>query len=269
MTITTNVAALNSADDLEATQTRLNKSLARLSSGSKILSAGDDAAGLAASMRLSATVQRTDAASSNVANALSFTQTQDGYMSGIATALTRMSDLSVLAQDQTKSDTDRQLYDKEFQQLAQYIQSTATKDFDGVSLFSGNNLSVTLDADNSESLTMTPINLSGTTAYTAATSATVSTTLGAISALKGIKTALQQLSEDRATIGAWEARLNYAADQLTVTKENLTAASSQITDVDVAKESTQYAKENVLMQAGTAMLAQANQLPQTVLKLIS
>ena len=205
---------------------------------------------------------------SNVANALSFTQTQDGYLQGIGNALTQMSQLSVEAQDQTKSDADREEYQQEFQQLAQYIQSTATKDFGGVSLFSGNNISVTLDADNSEALTMTPINMASAT-YATATSSDISTTLGAISAMAAINGAIQQLSEDRATLGSWETRLNYASNQLSVTKENLTAASSQITDVNVANESTTYATQNVLLQSGTAMLAQANQLPQTVLKLIS
>ncbi|MGA2867000.1 MAG: flagellin [Verrucomicrobiota bacterium] len=269
MTISTNVQALKNADNLEAVQVRLNKSLSRLSSGSKITSPADDCAGLAVSSRLDAQVQRTDAAQSNVTNALSFTQTQDGFLANIATALSRMSELSVQAQDQTKNDGDRQLYDKEFQQLSSYITSAASKDFDGVSLFSGNSLSVTLDADNATSLTMSGIDLTGLAAYSDATSANIQTTVAAVSALTAVKAAITQLSTDRATLGSYEARLNFTAEQLAVGKENLTAASSQIKDVDVADESTEYARETVLLQSTTAMLAQANQLPQTVLKLIA
>ena len=269
MTITTNLEALRSADNLDAAQKRLNQSLSRLSSGSKINSPCDDAAGLAVSTRLSAEVQRTNAASANVANALSFTQTQDGYLGTISTALSRMSELSVMAQDQTKTDSDRSLYNLEFQQLATYINSTATKDFDGVSLFGGNSLSIELDADNSTSLVMSGVNLTGATRYTNATTlSNISTTSAAQSALEAIKTAITQLSADRATVGSYETRLNYASNQLAVGKENLTSANSQIMDVNVADESTTYATQNILVQSSTAMLAQANQLPQTVLKLL-
>jgi len=269
MTITTNLQAMRSADGLDAAQTRLNQSLARLSSGKKITSPSDDAAGLAVSTRLTAEIERTTAASSNVANALSFTQTQDGYLSTISTALSRMSELSVMAQDQTKTNGDRSLYNLEFHQLATYINSTATKDFDGVSLFSGNSLSIELDADNSTSLAMNGVDLTGSTAYTNATTGSdISTTAGAQAALDAIKTAITQLSTDRAMVGSYETRLNYSAQQLQVGNENLTAANSQITDVNVADESTTYATQNILVQSSTAMLAQANQLPQTVLKLL-
>jgi flagellin len=267
MTLTTNIAALNSADDLKSTQIRLNKALAELSSGSKLTSPADDAAGLAVSSRLDAQLVRTNAAQSNVTNAISFIQTQDGYLSQIGKALNRMSELSVLAQDETKTDADRSLYNEEFQQLSQYISSTATKDFDGVSLFSSNTISVTLDADNNASLTMSGVDLSNAL-YTAATGSNISTTVAAASAIANVKSAIDQLSIDRGTVGAYEARLNYAADQLSIGKENLTSATSNIKDVDVADESTEYSKENILLQSGTAMLAQANQLPQTVLKLI-
>lgn len=268
MTITTNIEALYSADNLEATQTRLNESLSRLSSGKKIISASDDAAGLAVSSRLDAQVARIDAANSNVTNAVSFTQTQDGYLGQISTALSRMGELAVLAQDETKTDSDRQLYDKEFQQLATYITSTATKDFDGISLFSPNSVTVTLDSDNNSSLTMQGINITGSAVYTDATGSDIATTTAAAAAISFVKSAITQLSDDRATVGAYQARLNYVSDQLQVGKENLSSASSKIEDVDVANESTEFSRENILLQSGTAMLAQANQLPQTVLKLL-
>jgi flagellin len=268
MTINTNIAALNSANDLNATQTRLDHSLAELSSGSKIVSPADDPAGLAAATRINAESQSTTAAQSNVASALSFTQTQDGYLSGIATALSQMSQLAVEAQDQTESTSDLSLYDLEFQQLNSYIASTAAKEFDGVSLFSGNSIAVPLDADNAATLTMNGIDLTAG-AYADVTSSNIATTTAAASAMAAVDAAITQLASDRGTLGSYETRLNYASDQLSVGEQNLTAASSQIEDVDVADASTEYATESVLLQSTTAMLAQANQLPQTVLKLIS
>ena len=127
-------------------------------------------------------------------------------------------------------------------------------------------LAVTIDSEGG-TFNMNGIDLT-TSAYTDATSSNISTTTAAAAALANIKTAINSLSSDRATIGSYQTRLNYTAEQLTVAKQNLTAASSQIEDVDVADESTEYAKQNVLMQSGTAMLAQANQLPQSVLKLL-
>ena len=266
MVINTNVAASVSAGNLMQSQSALAKSLARLSSGSKIVNPADDAAGLAVSMRFDAQIKRTDAAKSNVSDAMSFTQTQDGYLSKISSALNRMSELSVLAQDVTKTDSDRSLYNNEFQQLSQYVTTAATKDFNGVSLFSTNSLNVTIDSDGS-TFSMSGVDL-GASAYTTATGSNISTTVAAATALTDLKAAITQLSTDRATIGAYQSRLNFTSDQLSVSSENLSAANSNIKDVDVAKESTEYARENILVQSGTSMLAQANQMPQSVLKLL-
>jgi flagellin len=207
-----------------------------------------------------------DAAKSNVANAVSFTQTQDGYLQKITKALDRMSELSLLAQDITKSDADRALYNQEFSQLSSYINNATTKDFNGVSLFSPTALNVTTDPEGN-TFAMTGINL-GTATYSTATASNISTIAAAVSALTNVKAAINQLSTDRASIGAYQSRLNFTADELTVSKENLAAASSRIQDVDVAEEATQYARFNILVQSGTAMLAQANALPQSVLKLL-
>lgn len=266
MVINTNTHAMAAATNLQSSEAMLSKSLARLSSGSKIVNPADDAAGLAVASRLDAQVQRINAAKSNVGNAISFTQTQDGYLKKIAKAFDRMSELAILAQDVTKSDTDRGLYDAEFQQLSQYVSSASTKDFNGVSLFSGNTLNVTIDSEG-DSFTMAGVDL-GTGVYTTATASAVSTTTAAAAALTDVKAAISQLAGDRATIGAYQARMNFTAEQLTVSKENLSAASSRIQDVDVADESTQYARYNILVQSGTAMLAQANSLPQSVLRLL-
>jgi len=268
MVINTNTQAQSAASQLQASQAMLSKSLARLSSGSKIVDPSDDAAGVAVCMRLDAQVKRIEAAKSNVGNAVSFTQTQDGYLKKVAKALDRMSELSLLAQDVTKSDADRSLYNSEFAQLQSYINSAADKDFNGVTLFSGNTLSVTTDSEGG-TFSMAGISL-GATAYANATTTVTSVTsmAAASSALVSVKAAISQLAVDRATIGAFQSRLNYTAEQLVVSKENLTAASSRIQDVDIAEETTQYARFSILVQSGTAMLAQANQLPQTVLRLL-
>ncbi|MEW6156926.1 MAG: flagellin [Verrucomicrobiota bacterium] len=266
MVINTNIQAQTAAHNLQSSQAMLGKSLARLSSGSKITNPSDDAAGLAVGLKLDAQVSRINAAKSNVANAISFTQTQDGYLKKVGKALDRMAELAVLSADITKTDADRTLYNNEFSQLAAFITNTAAKDFNGVSLFTTNALGVSIDGEGN-SFSMTGINL-GAASYTSATGSTVSTTSAAATALTNVKSAIAQLATDRATIGSFQSRMNSVAEQLTINKENLSAASSRIQDVDVAEESTQFAKQNILVQSGTAMLAQANQLPQSVLRLL-
>ncbi|MBL9137234.1 MAG: hypothetical protein JNK85_15280 [Verrucomicrobiales bacterium] len=268
MVINTNIQAQAAASTLAASSSMLARSLSRLSSGSKITSPADDAAGLAVASRLDAQVQRLAAAKSNVGNAVSFTQTQDGYLKKIAKALERMSELSILAQDVTKGDDDRALYQTEFAQLQSYIENTADKDFNGVSLFDGATLSVTIDSEGN-TFDMDGIDL-GATAYDVAIANTtgIATTTAAVAALESIKTAINTLAADRATIGAYQSRLNFTSEQLQINKENLMAASSVIQDVDVAEESTQYARYNILVQSGTAMLAQANAMPQSALRLL-
>lgn len=266
MVINTNIQALTASSNLQSSQAMLAKSLARLSSGSRITNPSDDAAGVAVASRLDSQIKRTDAAKTNVVNAISFTQTQDGYLKKVAKALDRMSELTLLAQDVTKGDSDRALYDTEFSQLIAYIDNSATKDFNGVSLFSTNTLNVTLDSEGN-TFAMGGIDI-GAAAYTGALAASVGTTTAALGALAAVKTAINQLASDRATIGAYQSRLNFTSEQLVISKENLSAASSRIQDTDVAEESTQFARYNILVQSGTAMLAQANALPQSVLRLL-
>lgn len=266
MIISTNITAQTSAHNLEASQARLSKSLSRLSSGNKIASPADDAAGLAVGSRLESQIRRIDAARGNVGNAISFTQTQDGYLRKVADALTRMSELAMQAQDVTKSDADRALYQSEFAQLNEFITSSSDKDFNGVSLFSGEPLEVTLDSEGN-TLTMQGISLASTV-YSDVASASLTTMDDARLALEDVKSAINALSQSRAGIGAYQSRLNSTSEQLTVSKENLTAANSRILDVDMAEESTEYARQNILVQSGTAMLAQANSMPQSVLRLL-
>lgn len=266
MVINTNYSALSTSRNLGESSALLNRSLARLSTGSKLINPSDDAAGFAVATRFDAQINRTQAANDNVGNAISFTQTQDGFMKKVAKSLDRMSELSVLAQDVTKSDADRALYNSEFQNLGSFITATASKDFNGVSLFSATALAVTVNSDGG-TFSATGINLSSTS-YTAATGSSLTTTANAATALTNVKTAISQLASDRATVGANQSTLNMYSEQLGVLKDNLSAANSRIKDVDVAEESTQFARYNILVQAGTAMLGQANASPQSALRLL-
>ncbi|HEX3799039.1 MAG TPA: flagellin [Verrucomicrobiae bacterium] len=266
MVINTNITALTSANNLNNSTNMLNASLARLSSGSKISTPADDPAGLAESISLTAQISQVGAANSNVSNAVSFAQTQDGYLQQIGSALDQMATLAVEAQDGTKTDAERADYQKQFSTLSAYITDTAAKNFNGVSLFSAGSLTVTTDGSG-DTFSMTGVDLS-TSAYSGATAADITTTTGAASALTAVTAAIVELATDRATVGANEQRLNYTGQQLSVLQTNLSAANSQITDVDVAQESTSFAKYQILVQAGTSMLAQANQSPQSVLKLL-
>jgi flagellin len=270
MVINTNISAQSSARLLADSSDKLSKSLARLSSGSKIVSPEDDAAGMAVSMRFDAQVNRVIAANSNVGNAISYSQTQDGFLQKTAKALDRMSELSVLAQDVTKTGSDLSLYDQEFNTLAGYIKDIGTKEVNGVSLFSGQALSVTTDADPTAAnkFSMQGISLATLDIYSSMSSLSITTSSSAATALTAVKTAITQLATDRAVVGANIVRLSSTSSQLGVLKDNLAAANSRIKDVDVADESTQFARYNILVQAGTAMLAQANSSPQSALRLL-
>lgn len=269
MVINTNVSAQSAARLLGESQGLLSKSLSRLSSGSKIVSPEDDAAGMAVSMRFDAQINRVNAANTNISNAISFSQTQDGFLKKVSKALDRMSELAILSQDVTKSDSDRSLYNAEFTALEGYIGDVASKEFNGVSLFGSSGLGVTKDEDGNK-FTMTAVNLGGAN-YTPITdgSAGVDTASNAAAALTEVKAAITQLAADRANVGANISRLGSTSEQLAVLKDNLSAANSRIKDVDVADESTQFARYNILVQAGTAMLAQANATPQSALRLLS
>jgi len=269
MVIKTNISALTSARNLNENQDSLSRSLGRLSSGSKLVNPSDNAAGFAVSIRLDAQISRIQAAGDNIGNALSFSQTQDGYLKKVAKALDRMGELSMLALDETKSDTDRGLYNNEFVNLQKFVESSSTRDFNAVSMFGGNSFNVTIDSEGT-GFSYSGINLSATTFtdVTAAGLVSLTTTANASTALTKVKLAINQLASDRATVGANQAALNMYQEQLGTLKDNMSAANSRIKDIDVAEESTNFAKYNILVQAGTAMLSQANSSSQSVLRLL-
>ncbi len=249
--INTNYAATVASNNLAASNESLQKSLNRLSSGSKIVTPSDDAGGLAVSMKLSAAAKRSGAASNNVANAVSFLQTQDGVLKVVGKILDRMGELATLYTDPTKASSDTANYGAEFTALMTEIGSLASEKFNGITLTGA----ITVNTTESGGGAVT------TTAITMPTGLVISN-------LGGITSAIDSIASTRANNGATQSVLGFAGEVLTVNKTNLESAASRITDVDVAAESTQLARWNILVQAGTAMLAQANQSPQSALKLL-
>jgi len=266
--INTNSAATAASYNLSNTNVNLQRSLNRLSSGLRINSSFDDAGGLAVSMKMSAAIRRTDAATTNVANSLAYLQTQDGVLKSADKVLSRMSELSTLALDVTKTTTDMALYQKEFNVLRSELTAMTSEKFNGISLFStGSTLKVYTSEDgSSQSAGITQTNLA--TINTTYAASDISSVTGAAAAVTVITAAIESLANVRAQNGAEQSRLSYAEDMLKVNKTNLEAANSRIIDVDVASESTQLARFNILQQSGTAMLAQANQSTQSILRLL-
>jgi flagellin len=267
--INTNFAATVASNNLAASNSMLQKSLNRLSSGSKIVNPADDAGGLAVSMKLSAAAKRSGAVITNIGNSVSFLQSQDGVLKVAGKVLERMGELKTLYADPTKNNTDKANYDVEFTQLTNQLDSLTNESFNGVTLFGGTDLTVSVSEDGVSSVTITGKDLADSASGIGALadSGTGVGSLGAIS-LSTITDAIQTVATFRASNGAEQSRLGFASEVLTVNKANLEAANSRITDVDVASESTQLARWNILVQSGTAMLSQANQSAQTALRLI-
>jgi flagellin len=287
--INTNPQAIAAARNLNHSQEMLGRSLTRLSSGSKIVNPSDDAAGLAVSEKLDAQNRRVQAAVTNVQNAVSFVQTADGFMSGMTSILSRMSELAILAKDVTKNTADVALYQEEFRALQDQLRATiggpATEiggpadidsplgAFNGITLFGSNatGLTVTIGQAVGQDMTIPESNLrDGAMLSIIGQDSGGDYTLSVTDpdAIGDITDAIQDIATERASLGASQSRLELAARTLQVEYENLSAAISRIRDVDVAEESTRYAKYNILVQSGTAMLAQANQTPQSVLRLL-
>jgi flagellin len=248
--INTNYAATVASNNLATSNDKLQKSLNRLSSGSKIVSPADDAGGLAVSMKLSAGAKKLGAEKNNIGNAVSYLQTQDGALKTAASALERMSELSIMYQDVTKSSSDKANYSTEFTALSAQLTSIASQQFNGNNLFGGTTL--------------------GTVSGVEVLASSLTTQIGtlAIGTSTGIDTAIENVATLRANNGAAQSRLGFASDLVTTNKANLEAANSRIVDVDVAEESTQLARWNTLVSAGTSMLSQANGSAQTALKLL-
>ncbi len=266
--INTNYSATIASNNLATSNSMLQKSLNRLSSGSKIVSPADDAGGLAVSMKLSATAKRQGAIAQNIGNAVSLLQTQDGALKVTGKILERIGELKTLFNDVTKNGNDKANYQTEFAALQDQLTAVTTESFNSIALFGTGALSVAVTEDGATAISLAARDLSSSASGIGTiTTGGTSTTLATVS-LASISTAIENVATFRAGNGAEQSRFGFASDLVTVNKANLEAATSRITDVDVAQESTQLARYNTLVQAGTSMLAQANQSAQTALKLL-
>jgi flagellin len=284
ISLNTNTASMAAAYNLNNVNVNLQRSLQKLSSGSRINSSFDDAGGLAVSMRLSASIRRTEATQANVNNALSFLETQDGVLKTAEKVVSRMSELIQLGADVTKSSTDTGLYQTEYESLQDQLVSMLGEEFNGVSLFATSGLAATGDGtlevvtseDGQQRIDISQLDMGAINEIvgTNSTSGTIiaddvfASATGAAAAISNITEAIQTLATLRATNGSQQVRLTFAGDMLAVNKTNLEAANGRILDVDIASESANLARLNILQQAGTAMLAQANQSSQSLLRLL-
>jgi len=268
ITINTNTASSMAAYNLGSTNVNLQKSLQRLSSGSRINNSSDDAGGLAVSMKLSASIRRTEATQANVNNAISFLQTQDGVLKNADKIVSRISELVQLATDVTKSTDDLALYQTEADSLGEQLTSMVDEAFNGISLFDGTTLTVITSEDGSQSIDISDTAGDFDTDVAGSLSSGSLTLSAATSEITVVTAAIEALATLRAANGAQQSRMTFAADMLAINKVNLESANSRIADVDIASESANLARFNILQQAGTAMLAQANMSQQSVLRLL-
>jgi flagellin len=300
MIINTNVAALNSYNQLSNTNNNMQKSLERLSSGSRINRAADDAAGLAISEKMNAQTRGLAQAQRNAQDGISMIQTAEGALKETHSMLQRMRELSVQASNDTNTNDDRAQIQKELHQLSNQIQDISDQtQFNTKELLNGdlagsaNAQTFQVGANKNETLTLEISNMGVATAglsinagdvkvssgtmvidtgalvtTAGANNIDVTTQTGAADAIKTIDDAIQDVSDERSKLGAVQNRLDHTINNLSATEENLTAANSRIKDVDMAKEMMNMSKQQILSQAGTAMLAQANQMPQGVLQLL-
>ncbi|MBF4574970.1 flagellin [Frondihabitans sp. VKM Ac-2883] len=277
--INNNLAANNTYRNLNSTQGDLSKSLEKLSSGLRINRAADDAAGLAISEGLKSQVGGLTVAARNAQDGISVVQTAEGGLTETQSILQRMRDLAVQSGNDSNNATSRAAIKTETDSLTtELTRISASTNFNGIQLLDGKGgtgadgkLSFQVGAgsdaaSNTITVDLAPADVSKTA--TAVGAIDLSTAAGSSAAIKTIDDEITKISTARASLGAVQNRFEHAINNTNVAKENLTAASSRITDTDMAQEMVKYTRANILSQAGTAMLAQANQSTQGVLSLL-
>lgn len=268
-TINTNLMSLNAQRNLNASQSSLSTSMQRLSSGLRVNSAKDDAAGLAIAERMNAQVRGMNVAVRNANDGISMFQTAEGAMGKIGENLQRIRELAVQSANGAISDADRTNLQSEADQLVAEITRIAdTAKFNGINLFDGSFTSqdFQVGADAADVITAT-VNFD-MTALNAYTAADISTQAAASALLPNLDTDLDAVNTARAESGAIQSRFEAVISQLQVSAENTSAARGRIMDADFAAETANLSRAQILQQAGTAMIAQANSMPQQVLKLL-
>ena len=281
--INTNINSLTAQRNLNSSQSALSTSMQRLSSGLRVNSAKDDAAGLAIAERMNATVRGLNVAARNANDGISLAQTAEGALGKVADSLQRMRELSVQSANATNSDTDRDSLDKEFGELAKEIQRVmGGTTFNGKAILGADSgaqtFQVGANTTSNDSIVITTGNMTtdasltavaGTDNTGAGRAVIDSTTNGSVSTvIDDIDAAIDMVNSERATMGASQARFDSVISNLQVSVENQSAARSRIMDADFAAETASLSRSQILQQAGNAMIAQANQLPQQVMSLL-
>lgn len=277
LTVNSNISSLNAQHSLLKSQGSLNTSMQRLSSGLRINSAKDDAAGLAISDRMTAQVKGMNQAARNANDGISLAQTAEGAMQETTNILQRMRELSVQAANDTNTADDRKSIGDELSDLQSELTRIAdATEFNGQKLINGSGTEMTFQVGANAGaantikidLSASGMNMTASGLNVASGTVSVSTRGDASAAIAAIDTALKQVGEGRSKLGAVQNRFESTISNLQNSSENITAARSRIMDADIAQESSDLAKSRVLQQAGVSMLAQANQAPQLALSLI-
>lgn len=269
MRINTNVSAINAHRNLYSNDSEMSKVMERLSSGYRINRAADDAAGLAISEKMRSLINGYDQAQNNSQDGISLLQTAEGALTEVHSMLQRINTLAVQAANGTYDDSvDRDALQAEVDQLLAEINNIAdSTTFNGINLLnSANTVQFQIGATSANTLTVTLGDVN--TSSLALSGLSISSITSANDALDTIQNAINAVSTIRARFGAAQNRLEHTINNLGVASENLSAAESRIRDADMAEEMTNFTKQQILVQAGTAMLAQANSTPQNILQLL-
>jgi flagellin len=267
--VNTNVAAMTSQRNLSAVTGRLQGNFARLSSGLRIATAADDAAGLGISERMRAQIRSFNVASRNAQDGVSLAQTAEGALQEVGNNLTRMRELAVQASNGTLSTEDRATLDTEFQALVTEIGRVASQTtFNGVNLLDGTTTTIDLQVGTAAGETISVSLSDMTTTALAVNGEDVTSAANASAALTVIDAAIDDVSSTRGSLGAVQNRLTSAISSILNTRENLAAAESRIRDIDVAMETSDLTRNSILQQAAVSVLAQANVQPQLALSLL-
>ncbi|MDH4059832.1 MAG: flagellin [Aquincola sp.] len=271
MTINTNLVSLNAQRNLSNSQSSLATSMQRLSSGLRVNSAKDDAAGLAIAERMGAQVRGMNVAIRNANDAISLSQTAEGALGKVGDMLQRMRELAVQSANATNGPSDRLNLNAEYQALGAEITRTINSTrFNGIAILAGGagSQDFQVGANSGETVTVTTTDMSGNATITAVTGGGLTDVASSSQALTDIDTALGTINGERALYGATQNRFEAVIASLQVAAENQAAARSRIMDADFAAETANLSRAQILQQAGSAMVAQANQLPQLVLQLL-
>lgn len=271
--INTNIASLTAQRNLSSSQASLQTSLQRLSSGIRVNSSKDDAAGFAIATRMDSQIRGMNAAIRNSNDAISYNQTADGALGKVTESLQRMRELATQSANATNGASDRTNLDTEFKQLQEEVtRLTGQTKFNGNNVLTGVSKTYQVGADTTDTITVASTDLTAATSKTALAAATatndITTIAKSTATITAIDEALTEVNTERATFGATQNRFESVVSNLQVSIENLSAAKSRIVDTDFAAETANLTRGQILQQAGTAMLAQANSLPNGVLSLL-